>query len=194
MRKEAFVAYFNGVACRSRLTQGIEQRDGPYWLTLTSFAILRRNARLSHPTAENTNCVRTYACMCARILGIRYREFGIYERNDRSRFGDQYRARLRVLMRVHFGPPRWIRNVEKHSEVSLVKSRPRQRTEFYRPEQFNRTLFYSSFTLFFFMRNRRANIFSYQWRNDDFSEPFNGFWNAFVGLVKSSTNQLKCDY
>lgn len=52
-------------------------------LALTSFNITQE--RLSRPNAESTNCVRTCACICARARGIRYREFGIYERNDRPR-------------------------------------------------------------------------------------------------------------
>lgn len=119
-------------------TRGIDgRRRAVCWLALSSFNITRK---LSRPTAESTNCVRTCAYIYARTRGIRYREFGIYERNDRPRFGDQYRARLaRSRASSLRSPVRWIRNVGKHSEISLVKSRPRRGTELYRPEQFNRT-------------------------------------------------------
>lgn len=64
-----------------------------------------------------------------RARGIRYREFSIYERNDRLRFGDQYRTRLRVLARVHFVVSREFEMLENIPQVSLVKSRPHRKTE-----------------------------------------------------------------
>lgn len=93
--------------------------------------------------------------------------------------------------------------VGKHSEMSLVKSRPRRGTELYLPEQFNRTSRGSSSFFLFFIFFRFFHRGGIAARISSlvggaaviFRQPLDGFRNAFVGPVKSSDgNQLKCGY
>jgi len=92
----------------TRPTRGIERRDGPSGPYLVQYHA---------ETPDCRNKLRTHVRMYyARARGIQYRKFGIFTNGT---IGWDSVINTELVCAFSCEAPRWIRNVEKHSKVSL---------------------------------------------------------------------------
>jgi len=157
----------------TRPTRGIERRDGPSGPYLVQYHA---------ETPDCRNKLRTHVRMYyARARGIQYRKFGIFTNGT---IGWDSVINTELVCAFSCEAPRWIRNVEKHSKVSLNRGLVEKPSFIDRSNSI--VCNEGPFPSFFFSDAARMSSL-----NDAtvifFLETFNRFRNAFVGHVKGRT-------